>query len=166
MSKIMDRQGRLFGKISIIDLLVILVVVVLAVALYMKRNVMEHTSPVTPTTSIVYEVKIPGVRNDILEMYQIGDEVYDTDNNSGSPIGTITDIRTEPYQIGATYTDGTYNYPEVEGRSDVYLTLEGQGLITDGRYYVNRTYEVNVNSYRNIHTKYVVTECVITEILS
>lgn len=166
MSKIVDRQGRLFGKISIIDLLVILVVVVLAVALYMKRNVMEHTSPAAPTTSIVYEIKIPGVRNDTLEMYQVGDQVYDTDNDSGNAIGTITEIRTAPYQIGATYADGTYNYPEVEGRSDVYLTLEGQGLISDGRYYVNRTYEINVNSYRNIYTKYVTTECVITEIFS
>ena len=32
--KIIDRNGRLFGKISVIDLLVVAVVVVLAAALY------------------------------------------------------------------------------------------------------------------------------------
>ena len=164
--KIIDRNGRLFGKISVIDLLVLIVVIVLAAALYMKRNVMEHTSPATPTVPITYEVKIPGVYDYDLDMYRVGDQVHSTDNDIGNAIGTIAEIRTEPYRIGATYVDGTYNYPEVEGRYDLYLTLEGQGLITDGRYYINRTYEINVNSYRYIYTMFVNTECVITGILS
>lgn len=164
--KIIDKQGRLFGKLSIIDLLVILIVVVLAAAFYLKRNVKEHTSPVTPTTSITYEIKIPGVRDEILSEFQVGDQVYDTDNDSGNAIGTIREIRVEPYRLNATLTDGSYTVGEVEGRNDVYLTLEGSGLISGGRYYVNRTYEINVNSYRNIYTKYVDCECIITEILS
>ena len=52
----------------------------------------------------------------------------------------------------------------MEGRNDVYLTLSADGLESNGRYYVNRTYEVSVNSYRNIYTKYVTCECIITEI--
>ena len=163
--KSIDRQGRLVGKLSIIDLLVIAVVVILAVALYMKRNVMEHTSPATPTVPIVYEVKIPSVRDEIVPAYQVGDKVYDKDNDSGNAIGVITDIRLEPYQNSATFTDGTYNVSEVEGRKDVYLTLSADGLISNGRYYVNRTYEINVNSYRNAYTKYVEFDCLITEIL-
>ena len=35
---IMDRNGRLFGKISIIDVIVVLAVVVLAAALYVKTH--------------------------------------------------------------------------------------------------------------------------------
>ncbi len=164
--KIIDRQGRLFGKLSVIDLLVIAIVVVLAAAFYLKRNVKEHTSPTTPTTSITYEVKIPGVREELVEQFTVGDAVYDQDNDSGNAIGTITEIRVEPYVLNATLTDGSYTTAEVEGRSDVYLTLEGSGLISGGRYYVNRTYEINANSYRYIYTKYVKCECVITEILS
>ena len=34
--KLIDREGRLFGKISIIDVLVLAVVIVMAVALYVK----------------------------------------------------------------------------------------------------------------------------------
>ena len=45
--KIIDRNGRLFGKISVIDLLVIAVVAVMAVALYVKTNQKEITSTTT-----------------------------------------------------------------------------------------------------------------------
>jgi hypothetical protein len=162
--KIIDRQGRLFGKLSLIDLLVIAVVVILAAALYLKRNVTEYTSPTSPTTSIVYEVKIPSVREEMLDCWQVGDKVYDTDNDSGSAIGTITEVRLEPYQNSTTLTDGTYATYTIEGRRDVYLTLSADGLVSNGRYYVNRTYEINVNSYRNAYTKYADFECIITEI--
>ena len=36
--KMIDRNGRIFGKISVIDLVVAAVVVVLAAALYFKSN--------------------------------------------------------------------------------------------------------------------------------
>ena len=36
--KIIDRNGRLFGKISVIDVLVIAVVLVMAAALFFKNN--------------------------------------------------------------------------------------------------------------------------------
>ena len=162
--KIIDKQGRLFGKISVIDLIVIAVVVILAAALYMKRNVMEHTSPSVPTTGIVYEVRVPSVRDELLDEFQVGDKVYDKDNDSGNAIGTIIDIRVEPNRQPASFADGSYQVAEVEGRNDVYLTLSADGLESNGRYYVNRTYEVSVNSYRNIYTKYVTCECIITEI--
>ena len=48
--KIIDRNGRLFGKISVIDLLVIAVVAVMAVALYVKTNQKEITSTTTQNT--------------------------------------------------------------------------------------------------------------------
>ena len=36
--KLIDREGRLFGKISIIDVLVLAVVIVMAVALYQHHH--------------------------------------------------------------------------------------------------------------------------------
>lgn len=162
--KIIDKQGRLFGKVSVIDLVVIAVVVILAAALYLKQTQKVHVSPTTPTTGIVYEVKIPSVREEALDAFQVGDRVYDQDNDSGNAIGTITEVRLEPYRASTTTTDGSYHIYEVEGRKDVYLTLTAEGLVSNGRYYVNRTYEVSVNSYRNIYTKYIQCECIVTEI--
>jgi hypothetical protein len=157
--KIIDKQGRLFGKLSVIDLLVIVIVVVLAVSVYLKRNVKDHTAATTP---IVYQVKVSGIRDDMLDNWQVGDQMYDADNDSA--MGVITEIRTEPSQSTATRIDGTYSTDTIEGRKDVYLTLSADGLVSNGRYYVDRSYEISVNSNRSVYTKYAGFECMITEI--
>ena len=54
--KIMDKNGRLFGKISVIDVLVILVVAVMAFALYVKNNTLSVTSTSAPGTTITVTV--------------------------------------------------------------------------------------------------------------
>ena len=42
--KLMDKNGRLFGKISVIDVVVVLVVLVMAAALHVKNTSLSHTS--------------------------------------------------------------------------------------------------------------------------
>ena len=55
--KIMDRNGRLFGKISIVDVVVILVVLVMGAAIYYKTHQPQTGTKVT-TTKIVYEMQL------------------------------------------------------------------------------------------------------------
>ena len=45
--KIIDRNGRLFGAVSVIDVLVVAVVVVMAAALYFK-SIQAHTGACAP----------------------------------------------------------------------------------------------------------------------
>ncbi len=162
--KLIDKQGRLFGKVSVIDLVVILVVVVLAVSLYLKRNVMEHTSTNVSGTPITYEVKAVSVRDESLDDFQVGDLVYDQDNDSGNAIGTIEAVRYVDNTPLASDTAGNFHKLPVEGRHDVVLTLSALSTSSNGKIYVNRTYELNANSTRNLYTKYVSFECVLTEI--
>ena len=55
MKKIIDRNGRLFGFISVIDLLVIVVVAVMGFALYTKNTQMAITSTTANKTgTIIY----------------------------------------------------------------------------------------------------------------
>ena len=60
--KLIDHNGRLFGKISVIDVLVLAVVVVLAAALYFKSN-QTHTGTSVTNNEITYQVLASGVRN-------------------------------------------------------------------------------------------------------
>ena len=60
--KLIDNNGRLFGKISIIDVLVILVVAAMGAALYLKTNHNEITSTATSNDTITYQVLVSGVR--------------------------------------------------------------------------------------------------------
>ena len=54
--KMIDRNGRLFGKISVIDVLVILVVLVMAAALYFK-NIQTHTGTAVTEQTITFQVR-------------------------------------------------------------------------------------------------------------
>lgn len=58
----MTGRAGLFGKISIIDVLVLAVVIVMAVALYVKTNHREITSTTTSDTPFTYQILVSGVR--------------------------------------------------------------------------------------------------------
>ena len=53
--KVIDKNGRLFGKISVIDVVVLLLVIVLAVALRHKAQ-LPQTGTTVPETPITIQV--------------------------------------------------------------------------------------------------------------
>ena len=139
--KLIDREGRLFGKISIIDVLVLAVVIVMAVALYVKTNHREITSTTTSDTPFTYQILVSGVRGYVADAIREKDMLYDVDNSSGGALGEITDIQVMEGAKLAEYDDGTMEMTPVEDGVNLLLTVEGRGIISDGRYLVNRVYD-------------------------
>ena len=163
MKKIIDDKGRVFGRISIIDFIVIAIVIVLGIAVYLKFNVLEVTSN-SAETPITYEIKISGIRDYTIDGIQTGDILFDLNNDSGVSIGTIVSIASAPAQAASERLDGTFVIGNVEGRYDLTLTVEATGLESSGRYFINRTYEINANSIRTFYTKYCTFSATIMEI--
>lgn len=155
--KIMDRNGRLFGKISVIDVLVVAVVVVMAAALFFKNN-QDHTGSAVTEQDIVFQVRARGVDDFVADAILVGDGLYDQNYSSGGrAIGEITDVqveRTPGFKLAdEELTDGTAALLEAENTVDLLITVKGRGLITDGRYSINRVYDLGINSSRNYWTK-------------
>jgi len=154
--KILDRNGRLFGKISIIDVLVILVVAVLGAALFFKSN-QTHTGTTVTEQPIVFQIRVRGAENYVADAIKVGDGVYDKDYSSGGKaIGEITEIEVErePGQkLADDLHDGTAALVEVEDSVDLLLTVKGWGLVTGKSYSINRVYALGVNSSRTYYTK-------------
>lgn len=164
--KLIDRNGRLFGKISVIDLIVVAVVLVMAFALYVKTNHNEITSTSTTNSTITYQMLVRGIRTYVADAVHVGDHVYDQDRNSGGgSLGVITDIQIQDGGKLAEFDDGTVDTVPVEDGVDMLLTIEGSGLISEGRYVLNRVYDLGVNSSRNFCTKYAQFTGTITDIL-
>ena len=151
--KLMDQNGRLFGKISILDVLAILVVLVLAVALSFKGN-QTHTGTSTANETITYQVLVQGVRNYVADAIQVGDQMFDVDRSSGGTLGEIKAIEVLPSAKLAELEDGTLELVPVEDGVYLLLTVEGTGLVSEGRYLLNRVYDLGVNSSRNYYTKF------------
>lgn len=152
--KIVDRNGRLFGKISIIDVVVILAVVVMALAIYVKTHKPQTGSNVSNTT-IVYQMKVDNLPQYVVDSIQIGDDIYDKERSTGGSLGKITDIQISDGTSEAKMDDGTYEIVPAENRYNLLLTIEGQGLVeSDGSYLLNRVYDLGVNSSREFNNKY------------
>ena len=128
--KMIDRNGRLFGKISVIDVLVILVVLVMAAALYFK-NIQTHTGTAVTEQTITFQVRARGVDNFVADAIVVGDGLYDQSYSSGGrALGEITDVQVE-----------------------LIITVKGSGLITGKSYSINRVYDLGINSSRNYCTQ-------------
>ena len=152
--KLIDRNGRLFGKVSVIDLIVVVVVLILAVALNMKNNHLSHTSTSVSNDTITYQVLVSGVRNYVADAVQEEDLMYDQDRSSGGTLGKIVSIEVLPSAKMAEFNDGTVGVVPAEDCVNLLLTVQGEGIVSDGRVLLNRIYDLGVNSSRNFYTKY------------
>lgn len=161
--KLIDHNGRLFGKISVIDVLVLAVVVVLAAALYFKSN-QTHTGTSVTNNEITYQVLASGVRNYVADAVREGDYMYDQDRSSGGTLGKIVSIEVLPSGKMAEFNDGTVDTVPMEDGVDLLLTIQGSGILSDGRYLLNRVYDLGVNSSRNFYTPYAQFTGVVTSI--
>ena len=152
MRKLIDDRGRLFGKISILDIVVLLVAVVLVVAFYAKFNVHDTPMSSRDTTQVTYTVRIPAIRLSSANLLRSGDKLYSSD--TGGYIGTITDIEITDAIAPDSLVDGTYAIARVEERYDVLLTVTGYCSVSNGRVYVDRTFELSANGSYKVFTKY------------
>lgn len=159
-----DKNGKLFGKISIIDLGIIVLVLAFAAGVYVKFGVLDQTTTATTNGTITFTVKISSVRVLYYEQLDIGDALYESDNDT--KIGVITDISKEAAEISYVDKDGETKKAPAADRYDIYLTIEGDGSITGGRYLMNRTYEIGLGSSKPLSTKFVKFTGQIKEIMS
>ncbi|SHH92096.1 protein of unknown function [Sporobacter termitidis DSM 10068] len=164
MKKIIDEHGRVFGKVSIIDFLVILIVVVVGVALYLRYDVLNPTDSAAETGSITYTIKIYGVRDYTANALKAGDALFDKNNSGGYSIGTITDIAVSDAKKISETVDGKLVLGNYAAHYDVTVTVTAHGALSGGRYLVNKTYELNTNSNRTFLTKFCTFEATIMEI--
>ena len=153
--KIIDQNGRLFGKISIIDVVVLLVVLGMMAALYLKTNTMSHTSVETQNDTITYTVIFHGMPTFVQDHLRVGDELFDDDNLKVGSLGRITAIEYEDGQELMEFDDGTVRFAPKEDSVNVIITVEGTGRIDGNTYQLNRIYPLGVNANRNFCTRYV-----------
>ena len=79
----MDRDGRLFGKISIVDVIVLLVVAAMVAAVYVKTHKPQTGSNVG-TTTVVYQMELENQPEYMLDAIQVGDQMFDKERSTGA----------------------------------------------------------------------------------
>ena len=149
--KIFDDKGRMFGVVSFIDIIVLIIVIVVVAVVMKKINVRENPLTTSNTVSIRYSVKVPAIRYTTATHFSLGDRIY---NDSGQLLGTVRGIEILPAEQSETKIDGTYVMITVPERYDVNLDVEAQCSFSNGRYYADRTFELNANAEYRMMTKF------------
>lgn len=148
---ILDKNGKLFGKISIIDLAVILICLAAAVGIG-ARFVTNAAKNVTDRESFAYTVEIEDVRiytvNALMKKGTVTDK-------SGNILGEITDVKYEEMTTQKVDAQGKAKWATVPGKYKVQVTVEASGKESDKGYFVGENTELAVGVTLTMGTKYV-----------
>lgn len=156
-----NKEGKLFGKISIIDIFVVLAIVVAALGIY-TRFITPSEKVATQSQKIEYTLLVKGVRIGTAQALQNPSPI--TNNTTKEYIGDI---------IGATYTDAVegkeFSNGEIKAltlpeRYDVTVTVQVDGKINDSGFYTSTNQAITVGSTQFFSSKYANTSGVITSV--
>jgi hypothetical protein len=122
MSPIIDDRGRLGGKVSVVDLLVLLLLAAVAVFAFMRFSSDAGQERPVKLTLTVEEVREPTV-----VQFEVGDSVHE---DTGIYLGTIEDVTVTPTQQEVPTADGDLKGQPSPVFSDVNLELRGTGTVS------------------------------------
>lgn len=125
-----DNKGKLFGKINIIDFLVILIVVAAIAGLAPKFIKSGTSNPIfSKADTIVIGIYVEEASEFAINDIKKGDLLKDPVRNS--TIGKVVDIKTAPSVYFAANDKGEYVKTTKQGYLSATITVEGTGIYSD-----------------------------------
>lgn len=149
----MDKNGKIGGKISIIDIAVILLVLIAALGIGI-RFMSGATTAVTSNVTLKYTVKVLGVREFTVNALKKDSVMLSKDDEI---IAEIKDMEVADTKIQSTTANGEIKWATLPDKYTCMLTIEAQGRESEDGYMLDDTTEVSVGRTVDINTKYVKT---------
>lgn len=167
---IIDNKGKLFGKVSIVDICVILVVVVGVVGAYFTVSTLNSgklndnsklaLNSSSPAVSATVTFTVKGVRSMTKDALRVGDEMYDAKDNK--LIGTISKVTAEPAKSDFIAADGTFYKSVIPEKFDVDIYVDVKGKNTETGFHTESELQLLYGKELEIKTPTVKTTPVIT----
>ena len=130
--KIINEKGKLFGKINVIDLLIVIAIFALCMGTFVKFRTSD--TYLNKDTVLEYTVLVEGVRTPTVEAVnqkKTGILDYETKKE----IGDIMNVESETAKELVFLNDGTYKELEITDRYDMLLTFKVTGTETADNFY-------------------------------
>lgn len=160
-----DKKGKLFGKVSIIDILILLVIICCVAAAVMRfSGKIGDTSSQRVTVS--YTLKVKPVRQISVDSItkSIGCNLYERGTNAKNCIGKIVDVKSENYRDVIELTDGTAEIAETDLRYCVTITAEAECTKTPTTLTTTDGYLISAGESEFIGSKWFACSAEITEV--
>jgi hypothetical protein len=127
--KILDDRSRLFGIVNPVDLVAIIAVVAVIVVIANVLFGVRASTVVQPQTGVVRATVYAGsVRDWVPTSVKIGDPM---NRKAGNAMGKVVAVQASPAINEVPTADGTLKMTKSKIFTDVYITVEGPGNITD-----------------------------------
>lgn len=150
----MDKNGKIGGKISIIDIGVIVLIFAAAIGLVI-RFTSGTTTAVTSNETFRYVVKVNMVREYTVNALQ--KRGITTDKKAEMVLGEIKDVKVEDSKIQSTTASGKIEWSNLPDKYTCYVTIEAEGRESEDGYILDDTTELSVGRSVDIITKNVKT---------
>jgi hypothetical protein len=125
---ILDEKGRLFGKVNLFDLIVLLVLIALVTGVGYKYLV-SNNNIILNQSDIQVKLWIEDVKDVSVKAINVGDIVREYDSNN--LFGEVIKKEVKPHYEEVETADGRVVHAPVEGKHDVYVTLKCKGIVSD-----------------------------------
>ncbi len=127
---IIDKKGRLFGKISIIDLIIILIaiaVLIVGVRFLISKKAKAPMPGKVPGT-VYYTLEVKNVNEQFIKELEKGDKVFNAIRNN--ELGVIDSIKTEKYSfLMRNFETGTFEKVFYENRYNAYIRVKADAKV-------------------------------------
>jgi hypothetical protein len=150
---LMDQKGKLFGKVSIVDAIVALAVIIVAVGIYIRFGG-EAGKAVAEDVTFSYTMEVKELRQPSVDALQdsVGMEFF-LNEKKDSDMGTLTNVEVSPAMGIVEKTDGTTQMAEIPEKYDAILTFQMTGRVNDVGYYSPQLQAINVGTTYVIKSK-------------
>lgn len=148
---LIDRKGKIFGKVSIIDLFVLMLILVTLGGAYYKFSYMKGTDDVVRMDTIEYKVLVSGIRKMSVDALKPQVDVFES--KTDIHIGKVESKEVLPAMDYIIKTDGTIVKAEKPERYDMIITIVSPGIENNNSFLANGSKEIKIGSDLEIKTQ-------------
>ena len=123
-----DNKGRLFGKISVLDIAVVLLFAAMVAGFVMRGGTATAAQIIGANERFYVTLAVERVRVYSVEAVNIGDLFFE---QHAALLGQVVDFWDEPADDIVRLDDGTLVVMESEYRRNLFVRLQAQGYVHD-----------------------------------
>jgi len=159
------KEFKLFGKINIIDIAIILAVIICFVGVYV-RFFGQTGKTVVEGTEFTYTLSIKNVRQLSVDMLEDakGTKFITNENGRNDEFGVLIDYTVNPAIGNIRKTDGTMTIAEVPERYDLTMTFQLKGKVSELGFFTPQLKDIGVGSILNMKSKWLTIRGTVIEV--
>lgn len=148
---LINKDGKLFGKVSIIDIAVILLILTAAFGVYTRFTVSDQKVS-TSAQTIEYRILVRGIRQGSVDALTKGGMLYN--ESTKEYMGNIIGVESAEATDERTLTSGEIVMARIPDKFDAVVTVQVEGSVNDTGYYTESNRTITVGSTYSLRTKY------------